>query len=155
MAAMRAARYRAPPWEPGSTGRLEIESMLVSTRSHSTGRGSAVVLARARTRVLPTSFHPELRTWSRLLPGRAVSGPRSLRLLRAAGRKKPQSDVEIESCGPCDVVVVQPKASASRGVVVWIHGGGMVLGGAADDLGALRAMANELSALFVSVDYRL
>ena len=42
---------------------------------------------------------------------------------------------------------------ANQGAVLWIHGGGYLIGSAEDD--RARRMANELDCTVVSVDYRL
>jgi acetyl esterase/lipase len=53
------------------------------------------------------------------------------------------------------VVVIRPQEERHRGAVVWVHGGGMVLGSGTDDTRGLQELADELAAIVVSVDYRL
>ena len=106
------------------------------------------------TRLFAGDFHPELRTLSRVLPGRAVSGPRTFKVLRwLEGLKAADGSLETHSCGPCDVVVHRPE-HAPRGLVLWLHGGGLILGSGKDDPATCRRLAEELDAVVVSVDYR-
>ena len=51
------------------------------------------------------------------------------------------------------VVIYQKSDRANQGAVLWIHGGGYLIGSAEDD--RARRMANELDCTVVSVDYRL
>ena len=106
------------------------------------------------SRVRADAFHPELRRASRLAPRRIVWGPRTLTMLRRLGRK-PVPAVELHSCGPCDVAVFRPGGQECRGVLLWLHGGGMVVGRGTDDSATLQALADELGAVVVSADYRL
>jgi acetyl esterase/lipase len=107
-----------------------------------------------------TDFHPELRRVARLAP-RSMVGPRTLRLIRALSppirRRRGSDDVEalILSSGvgvrlhrPVDVS--QPTAA-----MLWIHGGGYVIGNAEQDDALCRRFARELGITVASVDYRL
>lgn len=112
------------------------------------------MLGRTKTRLLAGDFHPELRTLSRVLPGRAVSGPRTLRFLRRLEKlKRLDGSLEVHSCGPCEVVVYRP-SGPTRGLILWLHGGGLILGSAKDDSTTCRRWANNLNAIVVSVEYR-
>ena len=57
--------------------------------------------------------------------------------------------------GPAVVVYQRPDRAPASGALVWMHGGGMVLGTPAQDQPWCSAMADELGILVVSVDYRL
>ena len=107
------------------------------------------------TRLRSQAFHPELRVPARVLPGRVVSGPRSLGVLRRLSDLKRAHGVQVHSCGPCGVAVFRPAQGPCRGTVLWLHGGGMILGRGTDDAESLQRMADELRAIVVSVDYRL
>ena len=52
-------------------------------------------------------------------------------------------------------VVASNRASSPRGAILWIHGGGFVMGSAAADVPATTAMSHALGAVVVSPDYRL
>ena len=52
-------------------------------------------------------------------------------------------------------VFKHPGTTASSPALLWIHGGGYVIGSAAQDDGLCRAFAEKLSMTVVSVDYRL
>ncbi|GAA5160104.1 hypothetical protein GCM10011366_20360 [Ornithinimicrobium tianjinense] len=62
------------------------------------------------------------------------------------------------AAGAADVPVVvydPPGRTAPSGALVWIHGGGMILGAAWVDHALCNRLATELGLLVVSVDYRL
>ena len=93
------------------------------------------------------AFHPDLRRVARWLP-RAAVGPRTLMPLRTATgllartRKK---DVAVHSVGPISVRVHQPVSSAQPlPALLWIHGGGYVIGTAAQDDALCRYFAQTL-----------
>ncbi|MEB3032432.1 alpha/beta hydrolase [[Mycobacterium] nativiensis] len=109
---------------------------------------------------MPNSpFHTDLRRIARVTP-RSLVRPRSLRLLRTLtglqtlGRT---SDVEVLPLGPgASVRVQRPDAvSGQTAALLWIHGGGYVLGRAAQDDGLCRRFRRELGITVGSVDYRL
>lgn len=105
-----------------------------------------------------TSFHPDLRL-ARFLP-RALVGPRSLRAVRAlsglASRRTPP-DVEVVQVGPgVSVRLHRPSGVAGRApALLWVHGGGMVMGTAAQDDAACRRYASRAGVLVASVEHRL
>lgn len=107
-----------------------------------------------------SAFHPELRGAARLLP-RHVVGPRLLpiarRLEARARRRPPPPDVEVVPTGSTTVRLHRPPAGtpAPWPAVLWIHGGGYVIGTAAQDDAACRELAVRLGALVASPDYRL
>lgn len=103
-------------------------------------------------------FNPQLRA-ARFLP-RTIITPRTLPTLRVltklTGRVR-RPDAEVVSVDADVSVHVFRPASARPGTpaLLWIHGGGMVLGDAAQDSQFCRRVANELNLVVVSVEYRL
>ena len=106
----------------------------------------------------PDHFHPDLRRVGRWLP-RAPVGPRSLGPIRALTRltsRKPPSGVTVEPVGSASVRVQGPRsAGAPRPALLWIHGGGYVIGSAAQDDGTGRYFAEQVGVVVAAVDYRL
>ncbi|WP_155981389.1 alpha/beta hydrolase [Nocardia sp. BMG111209] len=104
------------------------------------------------------AFHPDLRGTARWLPRSAVS-KRSLPVVRAltglTGRRTP-SDVRVERAGDITVRVYRPPTAADpSAALLWIHGGGYVIGSAAQDDWLCRHFARELGIVVASADYRL
>lgn len=56
---------------------------------------------------------------------------------------------------PVRVFVINAKAGAARGAILHTHGGGYVLGKAANELRFLQELARDLDCVVVSVEYRL
>lgn len=87
--------------------------------------------------------------------------PLTLPLMRAAGRlmwrKKPPRDVEVVTLASgVEVRLYRPAGATSRGpALLWIHGGGYVIGDAAQDDVLCSRFARELGATVASVNYRL
>jgi acetyl esterase/lipase len=105
-------------------------------------------------------FHPDLRI-ARFLP-RSTVGPRRLRLIRrftaAAGKPRPGIDVvQLESDAPeVSVRIFRPANAGPRTpALLWIHGGGYVIGTAAQDDPFCRRISDQLGVIVASVDYRL
>ncbi len=104
-------------------------------------------------------FHPELRRSARLLPRHLVN-PLTLPLMRATSKlisRNPPADVEALALpSGVGVRLHRPPQSAGPGpALLWIHGGGYVIGDAAQDDVLCRRFARELGATVASVDYRL
>lgn len=105
-------------------------------------------------------FHPELRRSARLLP-RQIITPVTLPLLRRTSRlmwRKAPSDAEVLTLASGVTVRLFRPSDAASGAgpaLLWIHGGGYVIGEAAQDDLLCRRFATELGATVVSVDYRL
>lgn len=104
-------------------------------------------------------IHPELRRRARVIPRHAVSA-RSLPVLRALTRpltRVPVSGGEVATVGDLSVRVHRPKDAGPGPLpaVLWIHGGGYVIGVAAQDDGICRRLADGLGAIVAAVDYRL
>jgi acetyl esterase/lipase len=103
-------------------------------------------------------FHPQLRA-ARFLP-RTIITARTLPTLRVLTKltgstRRPDAQV-VPVDEDVSVHVFRP-ASARPGTpaLLWIHGGGMVLGDAAQDSAFCRRIADELNIVVVSVEYRL
>lgn len=103
-------------------------------------------------------FHPDLRRVARWLP-RAPVSRRTLpviRALTALSARRPAGGVAVEPVGPVSVRVFRPPAGGDRlPALLWIHGGGFVLGSAVQDDGLCRRFARTLGIVVVSVEYRL
>lgn len=105
-------------------------------------------------------FHPDLARSARVLP-RGLAGPRSLRVVRflqsAMVRLTRDRDVEVRPLPSGGAVrIFRPTGPAGRvPALVWIHGGGYVLGAAKQDDALCRRLCAELGAVVISVDYRL
>ncbi|MEE4022305.1 alpha/beta hydrolase [Gordonia sp. PKS22-38] len=105
-------------------------------------------------------FHPDLARPARVLP-RGLVGPRSLRVVRfvqnTMARLQRGGDVEVRSLpSGGGVRIFRPDGSAGNApVLVWVHGGGYVIGRAQQDDARCRHFSRELGAVVVSVDYRL
>ena len=103
-------------------------------------------------------FNPQLPA-ARFLP-RTIITPRTLPALRFLTKLTVSArlpDAEIVSVDSDVSVHVFRPASARPGTpaLLWIHGGGMVLGDAAQDSRFCRRVADELNVVVVSVEYRL
>ncbi len=105
-------------------------------------------------------FHPDLRAAARWLPRTLVNSwtVKLMRLLPSPGGKLPPGVTVNERALPSGarVRVLSPaEHSAPRPAVVWIHGGGYVIGNARQDDAFCGRLATELGAVVISVDYRL
>lgn len=106
------------------------------------------------------AFHPDLQTAARLLP-RAFVGPWTAWLLRALPLPSAPVPVGITVSrqgvpgGPAIRVVRGAPRAEPRPALVWIHGGGYVIGAASQDDALCGRFARDLDAVVVSVDYRL
>jgi acetyl esterase/lipase len=103
-------------------------------------------------------FHPDLQRPARWLP-RGPVGPRTFRPIRTltglADRRTPQ-DVTVEPAGVVTVRVHRPTAGEGPvPALLWIHGGGYVIGTAAQDDDLCRYLARQLGIVVAAVDYRL
>ncbi|MDT5065269.1 MAG: hypothetical protein QOK02_1424 [Mycobacterium sp.] len=107
-------------------------------------------------------FHPELERAARFLP-RTLITPYTLPLLRGAdrlftrGMSRRAEDVEVLTIAAgVDVRLHRPpEATGSGPGMVWIHGGGYLIGTPAQDDGICRRFARELGITVAAVDYRL
>jgi acetyl esterase/lipase len=79
-------------------------------------------------------------------------------LLRLAPAPKPSPDVAYERIdlgGDVVIHVFTPVGESSGAALLWIHGGGMVIGCAAQDHSRMVELVADLKIMVVSVDYRL
>ncbi|CAN7372207.1 alpha/beta hydrolase [Bosea sp. LjRoot237] len=103
-------------------------------------------------------FNPQLRA-ARFLP-RTIITARTLPALRVLTKltaitRRPDAQV-ISVDANVSVHVFRPASARPRSpALLWIHGGGMVLGDAAQDSGFCRLVADQLNIVVVSVEYRL
>jgi acetyl esterase/lipase len=103
------------------------------------------------------NFHPDLRR-TRFLP-KAVIGPRTFKVVRLGTRLQPGArDVEVvEVAAGVSARVHRP--SGGRGSpapgVLYIHGGGYVIGTAAMGDAFCSRLAEHLGVVVAAVDYRL
>ena len=109
---------------------------------------------RFSSRVASTAFHPDLRNAARVLPSGVVAGPRSVKLARRIMPQRPVAGAYTASVGDGEALVYRPRGTA-RGGLLWIHGGGMVIGSPEQDARLCRGTANELDAIVVAPRYRL
>jgi acetyl esterase/lipase len=106
-----------------------------------------------------TPFHPDLRRIARVLP-RGVGGPRWLRVTRRleplAARRSRAGDVTVTRVGGVSVRLHRPDDGdgGPRAALLWIHGGGFVMGTATQDDELCRRLARELGIVVAAVDYR-
>ncbi len=106
--------------------------------------------------------HPDLRKIARIAP-RHIIGPRSLPIVRSLSavtgrRRKPApSDVEVITLGSGAGVRLFRPAGVSQPdpALLWIHGGGYVIGTAQQDDRLCRRFSSRLGMTVASVEYRL
>ena len=122
------------------------------------GGGHRPVARRVSRRTMSDAFHPDLARVARWLPRSAVS-PRTLRPARMGTgllARIPKRGVAVQRLGPTSVRVHQPAAShRPRPALLWIHGGGYVLGTAAQDDALCSHFAQSLGIVVAAVEYRL
>lgn len=107
----------------------------------------------------PHEFHPDLRRVARYTPKQIVT-PVTVPFIRAAERllyRKAPKDVEVLTLGSgAGVRLFRPTGVSGQGpALLWIHGGGYVIGKAAQDDVLCRKFARELGVTVASVDYRM
>ena len=104
------------------------------------------------------AFHPDLRRVARWLPRAAVSRRtlKPVRMFTGLQARIPTSDVSVNGVGPISVRVHRP-ASSDRPLpaLLWVHGGGYVIGTAAMDDALCRHFAESLGIVVAAVEYRL
>jgi acetyl esterase/lipase len=106
--------------------------------------------------------HPDLRRIARIAP-RHIIGPRTLPLVRTlsglTGRLQKADapgDVEVITLGPgAGVRLFRPAVSEAGPALLWIHGGGYVIGTAQQDDWICRRFGSRLGITVASVEYRL
>ncbi|OMC09002.1 alpha/beta hydrolase [Mycobacterium sp. SP-6446] len=110
-----------------------------------------------------TDVHPDLRRIARLTP-RHLVGPRTLPVVRTLdrlqgrlGRPSAPPDVEVVALGPgVGVRLFRPTGvTQPTPALLWIHGGGYVIGSAQQDDQLCRRFCSRLGITVASVDHRL
>lgn len=105
-------------------------------------------------------FDPEYESAARFLP-RGIARSWNLPLLRIlgalTGRGPDPDDVEIEDTGAGPVRVHRPVSAGDEPspAVLWLHGGGFLMGSPKQDDALCRQIADELGAVVVAPVYRL
>jgi acetyl esterase/lipase len=110
-------------------------------------------------RMPPIEFHPDLRRIARYIPKQIVT-PVTVPFLRAAERlmwRKTPTDIEVLTLASgVGVRLFRPAGvTGQTPALLWIHGGGYVIGKAAQDDALCRRFARELGATVASVEYRM
>ena len=104
---------------------------------------------------------PEMRRAARLTPALPVHRGWTLPVMRwltkvGTRHKLPSGvTVEIRPVGAASVHIYRPPAQTSDGAVLWIHGGGFVIGAASMNDVRCSRYAAEFGVVVVSVEYRL
>lgn len=111
------------------------------------------------SRLRTSAYHPDLRSISRFLPKGAV-GPRTLGLVRRGSARRGRGDVPgvtVEQVSDtASVRLHHPEDRRHDGAaLLWIHGGGMVIGTAQQDDPVCKEFANALGVTVAAVEYRL
>ncbi|QYL17273.1 alpha/beta hydrolase [Mycolicibacterium pallens] len=108
--------------------------------------------------MVTTDIHPELRSAARFIP-RSLISRRTLPVIRRlTGLQRPRTDdvtaLTLES--GIGVRLYRPAGTATATpALLWIHGGGYVIGSAAQDDLLCRRFVKELGITVAAVDYRL
>jgi acetyl esterase/lipase len=108
-----------------------------------------------------TDFHPDLRKVARFAP-RSLVGPKSLKVIRKlsaviqrGGSSKGDVETLILRSG-VGVRLHRPTGVSQPGpALLWIHGGGYIIGTAQQDDELCRRFVRELGVTVAAVDYRL
>lgn len=113
-------------------------------------------------RLRPSALHPELRSVFRFVPNPPITRPWMLRLMQSgSGRmsrpKLPEGMTHrfVPLGEGRGVHVYRPDGPQVRAGLLWIHGGGYVVGNASQDHARCVRLAQELDVVVVSAEYRL
>jgi acetyl esterase/lipase len=106
-----------------------------------------------------SDFHPDLRKIARFVPKQAVT-PVTLPVIRMVTRRMwrraPNGGEDLTLPSGVGVRLYRPSTAAGPGPgLLWIHGGGYVIGHPGQDDQLCRRYAERLGATVASVDYRL
>lgn len=106
-----------------------------------------------------TPTHPELRRLAWFLP-QTVVGPRRLPVLRRLDelvRRRTAPGVEVETAGELTVRIHRPPTGTPEPcpALLWIHGGGYVMGTPNQDDSLCALLAERVGAVVAAVDHRL
>jgi acetyl esterase/lipase len=105
-------------------------------------------------------FDPEYQSVARFLP-RGIARSWNLRLIRMlgalSGLSSDPDNVELEETGTVALRIHRPTSSGGEKLpaVLWLHGGGFLLGSPKQDDALCRQIADELGAIVVAPVYRL
>lgn len=103
-------------------------------------------------------IHPELRRLARIIPRQLVYRW-SIPLLRRISRVRANDSTGVEiltlPSGPGVRLYRPARASGDVPALLWIHGGGYVIGKAAEDDDVCRVLTRKLGIVVAAVDYRL
>ncbi|AQQ68159.1 hypothetical protein Mag101_11315 [Microbulbifer agarilyticus] len=105
--------------------------------------------------------HPELAQTVRFIPTLPFHRTWFVKALQSLQRIWPSAKgaegitIETHLLSNASIRVYQPTNTPARAAVLWMHGGGLVSGRAAQDDALCSAYARELGLVVVSVDYRL
>lgn len=107
---------------------------------------------------------PDLRNRQLWLP-LSMRGPRSLKVGRSMMARQPvvpascgvrSETARVDGAAPVPVLVYEAQGrTGPSGALLWIHGGGLVMGAAEQANALCSRFANDLGIVVVSVDYRL
>lgn len=108
---------------------------------------------------MPNPFHPELRRAASLAPKQVIT-PVTLPMVRMVTRRmwrRVPRDVDALTLpsGPGVWLYRPPGATAKTPALLWIHGGGYVIGHPGQDDRLCRRFAQRLGITVASIDYRL
>ena len=78
-----------------------------------------------------------------------------IRFLTGLGARRPTPGVEVVALGERSLRLHRPRGADPDAALLWIHGGGMVIGSARQDDALCARYAEELGILVAAVDYRL
>lgn len=124
----------------------------------SPGTPGDVALHQTGTTMTEQPFNPQLRA-ARFLPRTIITAGTlpALRVLTKLTGITRRPDAQVVSVDAnVSVHVFRPASARPRTpALLWIHGGGMVLGDAAQDSAFCRLIADQLNIVVVSVEYRL
>jgi len=116
----------------------------------------------AALKVKATEINPDFRSKIRFMPNFPIAKPWQIKLINKAMSMAPDPKIndsvtrEIIGFGNgSGVRVFTPKSEVSEAALLFIHGGGMVIGSASQDDKRLADLAVELGITVVSVEYRL
>ncbi len=105
---------------------------------------------------------PELQPIARFMPPLPLGNPLSRRLIRSmtglAARNKSYPGVRLEqrhTTNGTALRIFTPESGATGAALLWIHGGGMLIGSANQDDAFCAATANKLGVVIISTNYRL
>jgi acetyl esterase/lipase len=108
--------------------------------------------------VATTDIHPELRKAARFVPRKLISARTLPVIRRLTGLQRPNNEgVEVLTLeSGIGVRLYRPAGAATTApALLWIHGGGYVIGTAAQDDLLCRRFVKELGITVAAVDYRL